>query len=148
MPGDRVHNITGVALLFVCVYYLLNAGIDSEMILVFSASYLFSLLWLSPDLDVDRGSGSLRRWGPLGFLWYPYKELFSHRGVSHNILLGPLTRLVYFGFMVWVLFSAVNVGIKLPAMQKDVVLAFVAGVWVPDVLHCMLDRAVTEVRRD
>jgi len=148
MPGDNAHNVTGFALLLGGVYYLFDMGVNSNMVMVFAASYVFSLLMLSPDLDVNRGSASLRRWGPFGFLWYPYKELFRHRGMSHNLLLGPLTRLLYFGLLVWVIFSAVNVGIKLPALQKEVVLAFVAGIWLPDVLHCLLDRTVTWMKSD
>ena len=64
--------------------------------LIFVLAYLFSSLLLSPDLDLAR-SDPHNRWGLLRHCWKPYAKLFRHRGLSHNPLLGPLSRLVYLG---------------------------------------------------
>ena len=64
--------------------------------LVFSATYLFSALLLSPDLDSAR-SDPYNRWGYLRVCWTPYAKLFRHHGLSHNPLVGPLSRLLYLG---------------------------------------------------
>jgi uncharacterized metal-binding protein len=147
MPDDITHNITGILLLGVSVYVLLGFGLSRDFFPVFIVSYLFSLLWLSPDLDVDRGSGALRRWGPLRFLWYPYKELFSHRGISHSIILGPLTRIVYFGLVIWTALWVLSIGIPVPRISQETLYPFALGMWLPDVLHCLLDRMVTGLKR-
>ncbi len=56
--------------------------------------FLFGGLWLSPDLDTI--SRSTRRWGPLRWLWWPYRRLLSHRSLfSHTPLLGMGLRLLY-----------------------------------------------------
>ena len=39
------------------------------------------------------------RWGALKVLWKPYARIFSHRGISHNPVFGPLTRIAYIGFI-------------------------------------------------
>jgi len=65
--------------------------------LSFAVSYFVGTVFLTPDLDLaDRGTGPVRKWGPLGILWVPYGLLHSHRGISHSYLLGPLVRLLYF----------------------------------------------------
>ena len=60
--------------------------------LIASASCWAGGLWLSPDLDTR--SNALRRWGALGFLWWPYRLLVPHRSLwSHGPLLGTTARL-------------------------------------------------------
>ena len=51
--------------------------------LVLSATYLFSALLLSPDLDLAR-SDPHNRWGYPRVCWTPYAKLFRHHGLSHN----------------------------------------------------------------
>ena len=48
----------------------------------FAALYLFSGLYLSPDIDTK--SVVLKRWGFLKFIWFPYQRLFPHRGSFFN----------------------------------------------------------------
>jgi uncharacterized metal-binding protein len=146
MPSDNVHNLTGILLLGASVYLLLGLGLPRDFFLVFTTSYLFSLLWLSPDLDVDRGSGSLRRWGPLRYLWYPYKELFRHRGISHSIILGPLTRVLYMGTVLWTMTWVLSIGLTVPRLDQGFLYPFLLGMWLPDALHCLLDRMVTGLK--
>jgi uncharacterized metal-binding protein len=61
---------------------------------VASLSFLAGGLLLSPDLDTR--SNPTRRWGPLRWLWWPYRRLLSHRSlVSHTPLIGTAGRLLY-----------------------------------------------------
>jgi uncharacterized metal-binding protein len=142
MPGDRVHTSVGLLLLPILAYAVLKVGLPAT---VFIATYIFSLLWLSPDIDLEN-SKSMKRWGILRFIWLPYAKLFRHRGISHNIVLGPLTRLIYLliiaGF-VYSLFRMLGFEIVVGVAgvtTKENVLAFLAGFWLPDVLHVFLDR--------
>lgn len=56
-------------------------------------SYLFASAFLSPDLDIK--SKPVTRWRMLSFIWYAYRKIFKHRGVSHKPLLGTITRIIY-----------------------------------------------------
>ena len=67
-----------------------------------TAAMLFGGLMFGPDLDIQ--SRQYTRWGPLRFLWLPYKVAFRHRSRwSHGIVFGTLIRVVYFAAVVTLL---------------------------------------------
>jgi uncharacterized metal-binding protein len=73
-----------------------NLLFASETLWAFVLSYLIGTFLITPDLDLAENRMRARNnWGLLGLLWVPYGVLFSHRGLSHTWLVGPLTRLVY-----------------------------------------------------
>ncbi len=70
-----------------------------------TAAMLFGGLMFGPDLDIQ--SRQYTRWGPLRFLWWPYKVVFRHRSRwSHGIIFGTLIRVVYFAAVLTLLFWA------------------------------------------
>jgi uncharacterized metal-binding protein len=61
---------------------------------VAAGAFLIGGLWLSPDLDTR--SRATNRWGPLGWLWWPYRRGLSHRSLfSHSPVIGTAGRLIY-----------------------------------------------------
>ena len=81
--------------------------------LIAAASCLAGGLWLSPDLDTR--SNALRRWGPLGFIWWPYRLLIPHRSLwSHGPVLGMGARLGV--LLTWCLIVTLVVPALSPAM--------------------------------
>ncbi len=57
-------------------------------------SFVIGGLWLSPDLDTH--SNSLKRWGILQFIWWPYRKFIPHRSLwSHGPFIGTSIRIVY-----------------------------------------------------
>jgi uncharacterized metal-binding protein len=118
---------------------------------LFAGAYLFSSLLLSPDLDL-RHNRTRRRWGPLGFIWIPYFSIFKHRGVSHSLLFGSLTRLVYLGAIFGlVLVGLSSVGFALPQqtpswLDERTLIILGAGLYLPNVLHVLLDKIVSVFR--
>ncbi len=148
MPSGKTHLGIELILLpvWVALFYLF---IDTswQAGALFAGAYLFSSLLLSPDLDL-RHNRSRRRWGLLGFIWIPYTKVFKHRGVSHSLLFGTVTRLGYLGvlsllialglsyFRVW----AVPLD-SLTAAPLDLKLVgtLVAGLWLPNTIHTLTD---------
>ncbi|MBH47777.1 MAG: hypothetical protein CME71_06365 [Halobacteriovorax sp.] len=59
--------------------------------LPFIFGWLFSTLVFSPDTDLM----PKKRTGILQFFLYPYSILFKHRGLSHGLITGTLTRITY-----------------------------------------------------
>ena len=88
--------------------------------LIAAASCLAGGLWLSPDLDTR--SNALRRWGALGFLWWPYRLLIPHRSLwSHGPLLGTTARLgvlLTWGLIVILVVPALSPAMLLTAIQR------------------------------
>jgi len=97
---------------------------------------------LSPDLDMARTRPS-SWWGPLRVMWWPYAWAFDHRGVSHSWIVGPLTRLIYIGLPVglvwWGCFQLEGVGPWLAWVAGGIVL----GNW----LHLLGDVSSSRRRR-
>lgn len=135
--------------------YLMQAGVMHwPEVACFCGFYLFSSLFLSPDLDLHRSRAS-RRWGIARVLWSPYASIFRHRGLSHHVLLGPLTRILYLGamaaFVIWCTGLAVGRSQTLSLPAWPVVAAGLVGVYLPNQIHTLADsltpRGRTETRR-
>lgn len=149
MPSGKTHTAFELILGpgFLAGFYVLFEPSWGEVSL-FAGTYLLSSLFLSPDLDLHKNRAR-RRWGPLGFIWAPYSKIFKHRGVSHNLLLGPLTRLIYLGIVFGVVLVGLSyVGLALPqgfqiTIEPRILAVLGAGLYLPNVLHVLLDKLVS-----
>lgn len=123
MPSGRAHetiNLLAYAAAAVGYAYARQTGLTAELdtllapetLKTFSLSYLVGTFLVTPDLDLAENRVQARNnWGLLGLLWIPYGALFSHRGLSHTWLVGPLTRLVYLALLALALgWAAAQVG--------------------------------------
>jgi uncharacterized metal-binding protein len=154
MPSGKVHLRVETLLLVVgwlpLMGWLLAVGaIESGDAVAFVFAYAFSMLYLSPDLDLSSSRPTLR-WGVLRWLWVPYAAAFKHRNLSHHLLLGPLTRIAYLGILVFG-GMAVYVAIARRAMPDlqlplRVLLALLCGFYIPNLTHVLLDRWQTARR--
>ena len=121
-------------------------------VLCFFGAYLFSSLFLSPDMDLGK-SDPQNRWGIFRILWIPYTKAFSHRGVSHNPLLGPLSRILYLGLIVFAVWSGLHYGFSVEMVEmKDLVKwwkkvfddkwlsATFIGLLLPNQIHILADK--------
>jgi uncharacterized metal-binding protein len=80
--------------------FLLTRSIDLSLIA--TGATLFAGFMFGPDLDIQ--SKQYSRWGPLAFLWWPYKVVFKHRSrLSHGIILGTVIRVIYFSSVLVIL---------------------------------------------
>lgn len=96
-----------------------------EGVICGAAAFLAGGLWLSPDLDTR--SNPTRRWGPLRWLWWPYRRLLVHRSLlSHGPLIGSACRLLYLALLVLGLSALLMpLGAPSPAQLLD----SAAGLW-------------------
>lgn len=146
MPSGRTHLRIEFVFLIVwgaaAVVCAQREWVGTAEIGGFIAAYVFSMLLLSPDLDLAK-SDSYRRWGPLRWMWMPYAAAFRHRRVSHHLLFGPITRIAYVGILalaallVYVLVSR-SATPRLVA-PVDLVLAVLIGLYLPNLTHIVVD---------
>ena len=157
MPSGRTHRRTElISLGLICMvafYYralLSNRfGEDQafEYVLVFVGAYLFSTFLLSPDLDLGR-SASTSNWGILRLAWKPYAALFKHRGLSHSIILGPFSRILYLTVVLYSILHILNtfleIGLKIHTYNSHIdwrlAGSLLCGLWLPNVCHILIDR--------
>lgn len=107
MPSGRTHDrITFYSLppIMGAVALATQSGVQT---LLFGGGFLFSGWMFGPDLDIH--SLPYKRWGPLRWMWLPYRKAMAHRSMlSHGPLLGTVFRVLYLA--TWVLlFVAVGV---------------------------------------
>ena len=146
MPSGRVHLRIEMSIFVACVasgVYLSQAGLVRVMYVgVFLGSYLFSSLFLSPDLDL-KGSDSFRRWGIARVIWVPYARLFRHRALSHHIVFGPLTRISYLGGIVSLVLIAIlhftGWQVRFSVPQWPMIVALLCGLYLPNQIHAVAD---------
>ncbi|ADV68503.1 metal-binding protein [Deinococcus maricopensis] len=153
MPSGNVHNLINTAAyaaLFAATALAQHAGyvhVTPVQGLAFTAGYAAGTFLLSPDLDLAEGRvNSKRYWGILGFLWVPYGMLFSHRGLSHTWLIGPLTRLAYLGVIVALVVGLVAFlvpDLRLPGLPSSLdwkgLLPLLAGYYLSQWMHLIAD---------
>jgi uncharacterized metal-binding protein len=162
VPNGRTHeaiNLTFFAGLAAGYAYARSQGLVAELgqlitpqaVTTFSVSYLVGTFLVTPDLDLaEQGVRAKSNWGLLGLLWIPYGALFSHRGLSHTWLVGPLTRLIYMLIVALALsyvasavapFFGYNFSVKTQLVRNGQELAIGAliGYYVSQWLHLIAD---------
>ncbi len=154
MPSGRVHLKLEIGLLFLL-------GIGGEILCrmglipglglgVFLLCYIFSSLFLSPDLDLWE-SRAVRRWGIGRVLWYPYSKVFRHRRTSHHLVFGPFTRIGYLGGLLllvawgWNALTGRGIGFILP--RKGIIGSVLLGLYLPNQVHILVDRVWSRWKR-
>ena len=153
MPSGKTHFRIEASLLVVCaglsVLLGLREWITISQALLFLGSYLFSMILMSPDLDLSKSDASYR-WGVLRWIWLPYAWIFRHRQMSHHPLLGPLSRILYIGVLVLAatfiyLVSGGNQGPRL-RLSIEAVVPVCVGLYLPNLEHILADQVATSCR--
>lgn len=106
MPSGRTHDIfTFVLIPPSFIASQLYWG-DLALSATASAAMAFAGLMFGPDLDIH--SVQYKRWGPVRFIWYPYRAAISHRSrLSHGLLFSTIFRLLYFLVVILLISTAV-----------------------------------------
>ncbi|MBW4472300.1 MAG: DUF2227 family putative metal-binding protein [Stenomitos rutilans HA7619-LM2] len=99
MPSGRTHDSITLWSLPLLAGLTFASTQSSSLTLFVSGSYLFSGLMFGPDLDVY--SHQYKRWGPLRWIWLPYRRSMRHRSFwSHGPIAGTIVRVAY--LLIWV----------------------------------------------
>lgn len=152
VPSGKIHNLINTSVLC-CLgagTLYLNAtdrlSVPTPWLAGFGSAFWLGTFLLSPDLDLadQQNVNSKRSWGIFGTLWYPYGTLFSHRGLSHSWILGPLTRLAYLGLILLPVFLLTPLLIpntlkQLSALSWPTLWATLLGYYVSQWLHLLAD---------
>ena len=152
IPDGKTHDAINAAVLTIVLigfYYAFREGIapvtaylDSYTIAAFSVAYIFATLFLSPDLDIS--SKPYKRWGILRILWWPYKELFKHRGLSHHPVIGPLSIVLNLAVIVAAVFLII--GIDYEAIPSSLMVSSITGMVLSIEVHIISDNVVSKVK--
>ena len=105
MPGARAHDVITIVTAGAAnaAYFAFAPHPEPMLAVLFTVTYLFAGFACAGDLDLD--SKEYRRWGPLRFIWWPYRVIVPHRSwISHGLILGGVIRVAYLALMFTLLF--------------------------------------------
>lgn len=149
MSNYKTHSKFNI---FIALPILLGASFyfmhpHRNLLLTFAGTFIYSTLFMSPDMDLAH---QIRLFSLRGLLTLPfrsYAQFFSHRGLSHNPILGSATRILWLTGWVFFLFIAIYKSIpKTPTLLKFYqdhqlyILYGLAGICFADWCHLLLDR--------
>lgn len=149
MPQYKTHaaiNLCFALPLFLIIIYLFLDPTHTYL-LIFSSAFIYTSLFMSPDMDVAR---KIKWYSLRGFLSLPfrsYSRVFKHRGVSHSLLLGSLSRIVWLTLFTALILYACN-GITFSThhimsyythYKKELLYGFF-GICSADVVHILTDK--------
>ena len=127
-----------------------------------TSGFFIGTFLLSPDLDLNHSKVN-RNWGIFRFIWFPYALAFKHRGLSHHVIYGTFSRILYFiglAFITIVLMHLFDTPEKLTSLSflNDLFLfpeitdyleltntnflhcsLFFAGIYISDICHLFMD---------
>lgn len=114
---------------------------------VFAGAFLYGTLFMSPDLDLAHQIKLFSLRGVLTFPFRMYSRVFSHRGISHSLLFGTCTRLVWLGllgllvmFVVYSFNPDFSSFLSFVKKHQLVLLQAFAGVFLADAAHLLVDK--------
>ena len=96
LPNAPTHDLINVATAVGAnlAYFRIGAHPEPAIAVAFTVTFLFAGFACAGDLDLD--SSEYRRWGPLRFIWWPYRVIVPHRSwISHGLIMGGLIRALY-----------------------------------------------------
>jgi len=75
------------------MYYFLHPARD--LMFTFAGTFAYSTLFMNPDMDLANQIRLMSIRGILSIPFRSYSKVFSHRGLSHNLILGSFTRIAW-----------------------------------------------------
>lgn len=161
MASGKVHfagNIINGTILTVGAYLYSEEAVP----LIIIGSILGTLI--TPDMDLEGTTFTerlMRKIPIIGLLfqnsWYIYSLLTKHRGLSHNILFGTLTRIIWFVFIIsfWLIFINgimitfynTNLHINIDLYINNFFICIVSW-YLQDINHYILDFVFNERNRN
>ena len=138
--------------LFIALPILLGAAFyflhpQRSFLLTFSGTFIYSTLFMSPDMDLAYQIRLFSWRGILSFPFRSYAQFFSHRGLSHHVLFGSATRILWLTSWGLVIFFAIYKALPTKStilnfyrQNEFYILYGLAGVCFADWCHLLLDR--------
>lgn len=156
---DRFNLLIGAVLMG----FWLGIGIQWKIVLSFMLGWLMATFIFSPDTDLlPKNKAKVLR-----IFLYPYSVFFRHRGLSHSLVFGTLTRVFYvigcLGIMIFIFhqmgYLSLTVGgygallwgfitdFNYALVPYKIVVWFYFGMFLADCIHVFLDKIASLVKK-
>lgn len=148
MANYKTHAAFNVFLalpaLVLVIYYLLDP--HYALLITFVSAFVYSTLFMNPDLDLAYKIKLVSLRGFLSLPFRSYSLVFKHRGISHSLIFGSLTRIFWLAGMAVIIFYLIYK--TLPSgrsfsqfyeQYKFFIWYAAAGICLADWSHLLLD---------
>jgi len=148
MASYKTHSTFNIFLalpaLLVGIYYFIHP--PYALLVTFIATFAYCTLFMNPDLDLAHNIKLLSIRGILTLPFRLYSLVFKHRGISHSLIFGSLTRIIWLAGMALLVFYLVYKA--LPSTHnfyayykyyKFYIWYAAAGICLADWSHLLLD---------
>lgn len=148
MANYRTHTLFNLILFLpisaLAIYFFFESPLNK--IALYGGAFAYGTLYMSPDSDVADKCKLLSLRGILTLPFRPYSKLFAHRGISHWLFIGTLTRILW----LILLFTLAYTCIYQHTFSLKPIINFyqnnhldvhycVAGLIIADIGHLLLD---------
>ena len=140
----KFNLLIALPLLLFAAYYFLSP--KTELLLTFGAAFTYSTLFMNPDLDLTHQIRITSIRGILSLPFRLYSRVFKHRGLSHHIIFGSLTRILWLAMcaalVLLILYQTLpdrGTLLKFYSRHEAFILYGLAGVCFADWGHLLLD---------
>ncbi len=152
MPKYSTHTTFNLSLSFPLILtglYLYIHPTNSQLG-IFSIAFIYTTLFMNPDMDVAHKikRSSLR--GVLSLPFIGYAKVFKHRGISHTLILGSITRVLWLCTVAFFICYGLNLCfftkqslIHYCMDYKKELLYGLIGIFSADASHLILDKFKT-----
>ncbi|MBS0621926.1 MAG: DUF2227 family putative metal-binding protein [Verrucomicrobia bacterium] len=149
MANYRAHSLINlfIALPPLAAVALFAVGVPKELVVTGGLAFIYGTLFMSPDVDLAYQIKLFSLRGLLSLPFYTYSMIFRHRGLSHNLLFGTATRVIWLTLFA----GAVFIVIYNVFPQQETLLTFLqdrqrfliasyAGLFLADACHIGVDK--------
>jgi uncharacterized metal-binding protein len=147
MARYKTHCFINFVFLVPLLWGLTRFQADLPELLTFTVSYSYSTLYMTPDVDLTHTwSRFSHRW-IFGYPFRSYARFFAHRRLSHRLLWGTVTRILWLALffvplLVGIYFLAphwIYIGLHfLRAHPRELIFALIAP-FLADSIHLAVD---------
>jgi uncharacterized metal-binding protein len=149
MPNFKRHQQTCYEWL-ILLLTIYSAIITKDFVIpLYTIGFIVGTNYITPDLDTGSTPYNKHKW-----LWFIYKKSSKHRGMSHNILLGVMIKIIYliillipliyvFGLFLddnILLWKTLERTIELSKIYYVYIISFVIGMSTSNGIHIIQDK--------
>jgi uncharacterized metal-binding protein len=149
MSNYKTHTALNLLLFLPLSLFLLYLCFSPTRLhyLLFAGSFAYGTLFMSPDLDL---ANRIKLFSVRGLLTLPFRSyalVFKHRGISHSLIFGTLTRvgwlflhLLIILFLFFEFSSPIDSFFAYLKGYKGDIAYALAGLFIADSAHVLLDK--------
>lgn len=140
----KFNLLLALPLLLAGLFYFIHPR--REYAITFASTFVYSTLFMNPDMDLAHQIKLRSLRGVLSLPFRLYSRVFKHRGLSHSLVFGSLTRIVWLSAIALLIFYLTNQilpsktsFVKFFHRYEPFILFGFFGVFIADLCHLLLD---------